>query len=291
MNSNHNLKLFAMAFGIIAFTAAHADVSLSTTEVISESNGNNYVQQVNSSTGASTTETYGTSFTGLDSSGDTQTMSFSGTSTGSAEYGNLHCYSTLSATNTYYNAANNPYATASGADTTGSPQNLFSLTFASFNDTLQYGGALQAGYKASYVFAVDGTNSGTGALADLGVTIDGNPTESFFEGNLGPNTDIWATQQYAINGITPQQINVEFSNQVTFNLDQMTDGSNPVGTSDYSETATLQQINIYDANGNLVGGVTVQSGSGTHYQVAPEPPVFILLGGALGLAVYLRKRA
>jgi hypothetical protein len=221
-------------------------------------------------------------FTGLDRAGNTQTMTFTGNTVATADYGSLHCYTSGSLTNSYYSAANPSYSDINGnvINPAGSPGALVSLGFATFNDTLQYGGALQSGYKAKYIFHVDGTNSGTGALADLGVTVDANPSEAFFAGDIGPFAADWVTQEYAINGVTPQQINVQFSDQVVFDTVALTDGQNYTGVSDFSSTLKLTGIEVVDADGNPVSGWTVTSASGTRYPLAaatPEPGVTALL--------------
>src|SRR5262249_11652980 len=147
----------------------------------------------------------------------------------------------------------------------GSPDSLTSLGFAIFNDTFQYGGALQSGYKARYIFHVDGTNSGTGALADLAVNVDNNPGDAFFSIGRGSFKQDWVTSDYLINGIAPQALNVQFSDQVVFDTFNLNDGQNYSGTSDFSSTLTLAGIEVVDGNGNPVSGWTLTSGSGTEY--------------------------
>ncbi len=226
------------------------------------------------------------SFTGLDRAGNTQTMTFSGNTVSRSDYGRLHCYTSASLTNSYYNAANPAYTDGNGnvVNPAGSPTSLAALGFAFFDDTLQYGGSLQAGYKAHYIFHVDGTNSGTGTLADLGVTIGSNPSDTFFASDPGPFAADWVTQDYAINGITPQSLHVQFSDQVVFDNINLTDGQNYTGTSDFGSTLTLTGIEVVDAGGVPVSGWTVTSGSGTRYPLAlaantPEPGVVALLTG------------
>lgn len=231
----------------------------------------------------------GGTFTGLDGSGATQTMTYAGTTRTSSQFGRLHSYTELTASNIYYNAANPDYQHADGSiDANGSPDGFTSLGFAGFNDTLHYGGTLQAGYKARYVFFCEGTNSGPGCLADLAFQIDGYSAESFFSSGDGQNVHFWGTQSYDINGITPQNVHVQFSNQVVFDLFNYADGLNLHGVSDYSSTLTLDHIEIVDANGALVSGVTVTSDSGTNYQVVPEPASIVAVG--FGLLCIARRR-
>ena len=160
-----------------------------------------------------------------------------------------------------------------------------------------YGGSLQAGYKARYIFHVDGTNSGTGALADLGLNVDSNPGDSFFAGDTGPFAADWVTQDYAVNGVTPQHINVQFSDQVVLGPVNFTDGQTYAGTSDFGSTLTLTGIQVVDGSGTPVSGWTVTSGSGTKYPLAlatPEPGVTVLLlaiSVPFSLLAYRRRRA
>lgn len=241
-------------------------------------------------TGPEVSVTGGATFSGLDRAGNAQIMSYVGTTRTSAQFGRLHSYTELSATNTYYNEANPIYENPDGSvNEGGSPATLVSLGFAGFNDTLHFGGALQAGYRARYVFFCEGTNSGPGCLADLAFQIDNYAAESFFSFGDGQNVHFWGTQSYDINGITPQQVHVQFSNQVVFDLFNMADGLSVTGISDYSSTLVLDHIEVVDASGALVSGVTVTSDSGTNYQVVPEPASVIAV--AIGLICVARRRA
>lgn len=243
--------------------------------------------------GPQTTATATHSFTGMDSNGQTQTMTAWGQTINSAYFGHLHVYAEMQASNTYYNASNPRYQAVDGTiDESGSPDGVCSLGFSGFTDTLHYGGELQAGYRARYIFHVDGTNSGPGCLADMAFQIQGYSAESFFSFGNGFNSEIWATQTYDINGITPQDVSVQFSNQVVFDLPNFADGSSLHGVSDYSSTLTLDHIEVVDGDGNLVSGVTVTSDSGTNYSVVPEPATLaVLSAGLLALARRRRPRA
>ena len=231
------------------------------------------------------------SFTGLDSADNRQTMSYFGSATAQSDYGNLHVYTTGTLSNSYYNV-NNPLFSDENAnlnDPNGSPTALVSLGFATFDETFQFGGtALQNGYKARYIFHLDGTNTGTGALADLGVTVDANPDNIFFAGDLGFMSTDWVTSDFAINGVTPQNMHVQFSDQVVFNTNELPEGIDYSGTSDFSGTLKLAGIEVVDPAGNPASGWTVSSGSGTLYSMvtAPEPATlaFLALGGTLALA-------
>ena len=248
-----------------------------------------------SGNGPLTTATATQSFTGLDGNGVTQTMTYSGVTKNSAEFGRLHSYTEGHLTNSYYNASNPVYANGGGgvADPNGSPDSLDSLGFAGFDDTLQFGGSLQAGYKARYIFHVDGTNSGTGYLADLAVKIGSDADEAFFAYDPGFNVANWATISHDVDGINPTDIHVQFSNQVVFDAFNLPDGTNADGVSDFSATLTLAGIVMLDGSGNVVptSDWTVTSASGTTYnQLSAVPEPASLLALAAGTTLLARKR-
>ncbi|MFM9873316.1 MAG: PEP-CTERM sorting domain-containing protein [Fimbriimonadaceae bacterium] len=236
---------------------------------------------------ATSTAILNRSWTGLDGNNQSQTMNFQGTTVASSNYGRLHCYTDGTVTNTYHNANNPIFWDGNNYNENGSPDFLVSLGFAGFNDTLHYGGSLQAGYKARYYFHLDGFQSGYGTLADLAFNVDGNPGEGFFETGQGNISTNWVTQSYEINGITPQNIGTQFSTQFVVNTWEVADGSTLSGISDFSSTLVLTGIEVLDANDNPVTGWTVTSDSGTIYEAVPEPASLVALSA---LAAFVAKR-
>jgi len=242
-----------------------------------------------SNTGDATHSSADISFTGMNRNGFQQTMRFVGETSNSAEYGRLRCFSSGTVTNLFNNPLN-PIYYNSNTDVTnpnGVPDTFSSLGFSYFEDVLQFGGVLGDGYRARYIFRVDGTNSGNGALANLVTSIANNPDEVFFAANTGFTSENWVTQTYAINGITPQSIRVQFSNQVVVDTFEYPDGSTITGRSDFSSTLTLARIEVVNANNELQTGWTVSSASGTNYPV-PEPATMSVL--TLGMLGILSKR-
>lgn len=287
------LFVFGLAAVLVSATPAQSRWNMSLVGVgnVGDGTGIHTLAYENSTVGAPVTATViDASFTGLNRNNSSQTMRFSGTTITSAQYGHLHSYTTATLENSYYNAANTPYWNAGSGQPNpgGSPDSLTSLGFAGFSDTLQFGGVLQAGYRARYIFHVDGTNSGLGGLADMGVSIAGNATEAFFAAGNGSFNEIWATQSYEVNGITPQTIDVQFSSQVVFDTEFIADGANVAGTSNFGSTLSLTRIEMVDANNQLVSGWTVTSASGTNYNAVPEPATIAVFG--LGLLAIRRRR-
>ncbi len=254
---------------------------------LASNNGYNnaVLDSAGSTTGALSVASSDISFTGMNRSGFQQTMRFIGETRTSAQFGRLRSYTTSTVTNAYNNPINPIYYNSNTGVTNpaGSPDTVTSLGFAGFNDVLHFGGVLEAGYRARYIFHVDGTNTGVGCLADMSFGIEGNPDESFFAQGLGFISENWVTQTYAINGITPQNVRVQFSNQVVADLFLFPDGSTISGTSNFSSTLTLAKIEVVDQNNNLVNGWTVTADSGTVYPV-PEPSAIVaIVVGGLGL--------
>lgn len=250
------------------------------------SNGNNAVSATSTNR----------SFTGLDGNNVQQTMNFTGSNWAQSDFGRLRCYASGTVTNTYNNPSNPVYydTPTNTFNPNGSPDTLVSLGFAGFNDTLHFGGVLQAGYKARYIFHVDGANTGYGAVADMVFGIQGFNDESFFAFDPGSYNTNWVTQTYDVNGITPQDVRVQFSNQFVVDTFNVADGSTLSGTSDFSSTLTLAAIEMLDANGNQASGWSVTSDSGTVYNgigAVPEPgSIAVLSIGMFSLLMRRRSR-
>ncbi|MBC7526669.1 MAG: PEP-CTERM sorting domain-containing protein [Chthonomonadaceae bacterium] len=300
--------------GLLISHVASAQFSTSSNSIVGTTNTSGYVyslDQNNASDNSLVTASTSHNFTGLDGLNNRRTLNFSGSATSQSDYGSLHSSTSATVTNSYYNADNPSYSNPDGTlnNPDGSPAGLATLGFSGFTDTLQYGGILQSGYKARYIFHVDGTNTvvgnnfeddpngGTFAGAGLGVQIAMDPTETFFAWNPGFFAADWVTQDHPVNGVTPQQIDVQFSTNSFFNLYNLVDGQNASVSSDFSSTLTLTGIELVDANGNLASGWTVTSASGTQYRAlqgvaVPEPGTFALLlvSGVAGAGLLRRRR-
>ena len=125
------------------------------------------------------------------------------------------------------------------------------------------------------------------------MTIGNSPTQYFSTSQTGTLSLDWATTDVPINGQNPQAINVSFG--TGFRVD-LTDGSIPDGSNissmaQFSDTLTLTGIEVVDANGNPVSGVTITSDSGTSYPMdVPEPGTYVLVVSAALLWFVGRRR-
>ena len=69
------------------------------------------------------------------------------------------------------------------------------------------------------------------------------------------------------------------------------------GSSDFSSTATLSAIALFDSNQNLLNTFSITSASGTHYDASgvlsasPEPATFELLAGIAAAALIWKRKS
>lgn len=247
-----------------------------------------------SATGGLVSTSGAKSFTGMDSSGIEQTMTLAGAATAQSDYGRLRARANASLTNSYYNPDNTPYFDTNrdpSVDDDGSPNSLYVAGFATFTDELIYGGTAAAGYRASYRFFVTGSSSGGGVDAFVNVRIGSNANESFSADlSSGMTAQYFTTGKYAIDGNRRQTATASLTAQYRANTFELADGTDLTGAVDFSSTATLDAIYLYDGNDNLVAGYTVAGASGTTYPGSPVPEPATIAALGLGAAAILRRR-
>lgn len=245
-----------------------------------------------SEVGAAVSSSATHSFSGLDRDGSTQTMTFTGTSYAQSQYGRLRAAMSVSLTNSYYNPENPIYYNGATFDPNGSPDDVSAISFASFTDRLQFGGEALAGYTARYVFYVDGTKAGDESNVALLARIGPNPTELLFAQNPGGyRAEYLTTQSYAIDGTFAQTATFDFTTQRTIRPRLQDDGTDTFASADYSATAVLSEVQVFDPAGNRVTNVTAVGDSGTVYNTQPVPEPTALAALGLGALALLRRRA
>lgn len=246
--------------------------------------------------------TVGSSFTGLDSQGNQQTMTFTAWGQAQADYGVLHALAGATITDLYYNESNPTFYTGDGdPNPDGSPQYLDSVAHASFTDTLTLTGNTAGVVGIRYLFHIEGV-TGDNGYAVLGFNAGSNGATFFSD---DPTTPDWATPEWSVAAGTPIDISADFAASYGANTTYYTDteGAGISGTADFFDTLTLTGIQLLDANGNQVNGVSYLTASGTHYDVlggvyggapssVPEPGGIALLAGLglPGLAYGLKRR-
>ncbi len=223
-----------------------------------------------------------TSFTGLNGLGSTDTLSFTGGASAfvvtPGRRPGMHVEAHGSLINTFYNSSNPPYFDASiepnVINEEGIPDNFYAYGKAGIVELLSYGGFGAGQYYARYFYRVHGHVTGGGFdSAYITYQVGSNPLEiATFEPNL-PNGELvamYATQRYLVtNGMSHEQKSAFY---VWFEADTQTvpEGSNISGMFDFSQTITLDHIEVVDEKNNPVSGWTVTAASGMDYDL----PIF-----------------
>ena len=210
-----------------------------------------------------------TFFSGVDSKNAPQTMVFSGTAMASSAYGVLRVSAEGSLTNTFYNEINDPFYRPDKQilNQDGVPDRLSVSAQSQYLDILQWGGELETGYKARYIFRITGNVQGSTLAPFVVFQIEGSSPE-LWRAPLdlqGPINTIWATQSYPVLGFEPQTGSVLLQAKLQFDTQQVPEGSNVSGSVNLGNTVVLEDIIVTDKNDNVVTGWTLDSQSGTDY--------------------------
>ncbi|MCU0315064.1 MAG: hypothetical protein MUC92_00565 [Fimbriimonadaceae bacterium] len=257
-----------------------------------------------SETGGFVSQTGSGAFQGLNSNGDSSTLVFSGQSSASASYGRLRARARGELSNPFYNSANEPYLIpdpgGSGnlvVNPNGTPDRFLSVGQAQFFDKFNYGGDfsnVSGTVKVDFWYRVSGQLSGDQSYISLLVRND-DDSDAFLRQSNGSTTivnEIWTTKKFVIGA--DRSLNhiltliSQFDSGSTLYLPE---GQDVVGSAEFQNTVTLERMNLYDGNDNLITGWTVTGDSGTDYSSAvPEPMTMTVLAG-LGMIVARRRRA
>ena len=306
------LGLVAMASSAQAQLYGSGTASVSSVALVEAGNissdGSGYIAayptvEQYSPTGQAVLATGSQSFTGLDSQGNSQTMTLSGTGKALAEYGILHAYATGTVTNPYYNATNSAYyAGGSQPNLAGSPQYLEVAGQALFSDTLTLNPTIDPVVGLRYIFHLDGNVVDDGHdYAYLSFSA-GQYSTTFFT-SPGVTGGDWATPEWNVTPDSPIPMSGNFGAVFLVNAspDFTPAGVAINGTADFYNTLSLSSIQLLDANGNQVNGATYLTASGASYNIlgatygpaaVPEPGfVAMLIGmGFSGAGFFARRK-
>lgn len=209
------------------------------------------------------------SFSGVDSNNNPQTMVFSGTTEASSAYGLLRVSAQGTVANTFYNVNNDPFYRPDKQilNQDGVPDEMNITAQSEFLDILQWGGELQTGYKARYIFRITGTMEGSVRPPLLLFQIEGSPAEAWLApaGHQGPINTTWSTQSYPVLGFKPQTVSVLLQARLQVNTQQLPEGINVSGHANLGNTVVLEEIIVTDEDDIVVTGWTLESASGTDY--------------------------
>lgn len=236
-------------------------------------------------------------FTGMDSQGNTQTMTVSGSAYSSAEYGKVHLFAEGTVTNPYYNAANPSVVNDDGSFNPGGSPELIGLhANAGWTDTYTYTGFQGTGYKVNYYFRLDGDVSGD-TETQLHFNFQGAGASGYYDSPL-IHTDgaslthidqVYVTPDFDVVWGEEETVNLDVFTGLSTHLSQRPEGQTITGEGGFQNTLQLLGVVVRDPNGNVVSGYTVLTGSGVNYvQSVPAPGAGVAL--VMGCAGMLRRR-
>jgi hypothetical protein len=227
------------------------------------------------------------SFTGLDSSNNTQTMTIHGSAWSNSSYGKIHIESEGWVENPYFNSSNSPYFDGT-LDENGSPDLLAINGNAGWTDEFTYTGLQGTGYKVNFYFKLDGTVSGD---VEAGLNFStSDPAGQSYNPRTHDGNELWITPFYQVDWNQPFMVNADFYAGLNTHVSEKTEGVSFYSSAKYGNTLTLAGMTVVDANGNEVHGWSVSSASGTNYPVGAVPEPATMASIALGIGVLLRRR-
>ncbi len=308
--------IFGGAIAICAASAGHATPTVTTKSEIWLGNdsdpttpGSYAVSQTDpqsSNSGGAVSSQYSASFSGLNSSGNSQTYSVDASAKASAEFGTLKAANTLHVTTPFANtAANSPYVNADySVNPAGVPDYLGSDAFAIFKDTL----ALDAGASVTSLrltFHLDGTitdNNLGQAMASTILIVNPTTSERYFisatpgaiDENVVVNLDV--TDPNAID----LALELYVSSNAFLDIGGYSEDGSYILDADFYNTLELTGITGFDSDGHEVtlNGLTGDSGANYLALVgitppsvdAPEPATLALFGAGLAGLRWRRRQ-
>lgn len=232
-------------------------------------------------------------FSGLNQEGSEATMSFQGSASASAAYGRLRTQAYGRVENAFYNEENDPFNFDTHYDPDGTPNVLNSHGQATYTDEFTYSDA-SAAVTVNFFFKITGNFTGLNASHSVRVNFNGQSDYIHISPVVDPlGVDhLWATKMFTLTANTPLEHSVTVLTQ--FNLDtQSYNEGDYESSADFSNTVTMEGMELYDGDGVALTGWSLSSGSGTSYPLSPIPEPgtvsLLMLGGAALLRLKRRR--
>ncbi|MCB0825883.1 MAG: PEP-CTERM sorting domain-containing protein [Armatimonadetes bacterium] len=239
--------------------------------------------------GGTISSSWSGTFDGFDGDFNTDTMTYSGGSQATAQYGYLRSSAWSTLDNSFYNSENPWYYNPTTGDVNpdGTPDWFFSVGQSRYEDVFTYTN-IPAQVQVDFWFHVSGTFNGDG-YHSIYVTADGDSDNLFltgFDGSVINQT--WVTKKFVVGADQMLNHSTTILSQVDYQTQFNPEHANLSGNVDFDSTVYMSAMHVYDMDGNLLTDWTMTSASGTTYPV-PEPATLIGLATLSGLA--LRRKA
>lgn len=207
----------------------------------------------------------------VNASGEFGPMTFSAQASASASYLGLRTYASGELTDTYFE----PYFPEEG-DPQGVENFFNAYSYASFTDTLSYGGTA-VNYNSRYLLNLSGSIFGEEAFNIVTIQHANDPVQRWSFFNPG-NYDVQLVSDAYVHGAFAQEIRVTLQSYFQVYTGYHEDGSIIMGTADFDNTLVLGGVELRDENGVLLPDGTITSASGTNYGIIaiPEPSTGLL---------------
>jgi len=254
---------------------------------------------------ASASLNYSRAFTGLDSSGGTETMNLSATGAASSAGGALKASLSATLSDPVYTSNNSPYVDSSfNVDPDGIPSLFFIQSFASFSDDLTI---VSPGSPDTIqiTLGLSGTMTGDPARGgpfvwvyqDIAGQFSPGGNLLFVDGNEGPlDTTVLSDPITVTGGLASFSYSLHV--QTAFFIEDFAEGGTFTHTNDFSNTLEILGVTGFDSTGQEISISSVTTSDGTELLATdgsstkvPAPATVALFGvGLVGLGAIARRR-
>jgi len=276
----------AVAIGIVWITVCTSQAvaqysAYSSASVDAGQNEHDFIAEVD---GASSASGDPVQYAGSETFGDPETgqMTITGNASASAAFGQLRTSGSGTIHNPIFDETLDPLFNPDGSQNAGGMPTYVGVTgYASFTDTLQYGGTA-TNYNSKYILRLTGAISGD-AFHVVTLKHGNNPSEKFTFFASGNYNQTLVSDAY-VHGGSPQTFKMTMQSTFQPDLEFASDGL--FGSASFSNTLEVLGVELRDDDtGQLLDATTVESATGGSYIVreVPEPAslALIAIGGLL----------